>query len=111
MVEKLDMKACLKCSAPIQDPPTGRPRDYCSTACRRLSEFEIRRLTRQLETLEAERIYLEQPSIARSALRDMAGRTHKQQLADVRHSIETVESRLRTLLEDGSDGREEKGAA
>jgi hypothetical protein len=29
----------------LADPPTGRPPDYCSQACRRLAEFEVRRIT------------------------------------------------------------------
>jgi hypothetical protein len=110
-VEKLDTKACLKCGAPIQGPATGRPKAYCGQVCRRLAEFEIRRLTRQLETLEAERLYLEQTGVARAGLRDAVGRTHKQQVADVKHSIEAIESRLRALLSDGSAGGEEKGEA
>jgi hypothetical protein len=105
------MATCRKCSAPVLDPDVGRPRDYCSTACRRLVEFEIRRLTRQLEALEAERLHLEQPGIAKAGLHDTYGRTHKKQLADVQHSIKTVESRLHALLNDGSDGREEERTA
>ena len=44
---------CIKCGATL--PPsaaTGRPRVYCSVACRRAGEFELRRLQKHLEDLE-----------------------------------------------------------
>lgn len=49
----VELLACAQCGAPL-DPPSGagRPRTYCSTACRRLAELAIRRLNRRLEYLE-----------------------------------------------------------
>jgi len=48
---------CRKCSAPVArgDGP-GRPRSYCSVACRRSAERELRRLDRQIEAVE-DRVY------------------------------------------------------
>jgi hypothetical protein len=45
-------EACLKCAAPLQRPEVGRPPTYCSPACRRSAEFELRRLQRRIERLE-----------------------------------------------------------
>lgn len=49
-------KQC-RCGAalPPQDGP-GRPRRYCSKACRRVAETERARVERLLETLEGRRI-------------------------------------------------------
>ena len=46
---------CPICRAPIVQPATGRPRRYCSEACRRVAEHERRRLDRRLLALESER--------------------------------------------------------
>jgi hypothetical protein len=46
---------CLTCRAPLERPArpaAGRPPRYCSTACRRAAEYELRRLQRFLERLE-----------------------------------------------------------
>jgi hypothetical protein len=94
------VKQCRKCGAPLVVPPTGRPPDYCGQACRRISEFEIRRLVRQLDTLDEQQTHLTQPGIAASSLRDTYGRTHAQQLADVQGSIVALEKRLRALIGD-----------
>jgi len=102
------MRMCKKCGAPLTDPPTGRPPDYCGQACRRLAEFEIRRLVRQLDTRAEQHAALTQPGIAACSIRDTYGRTHAQQLADVRGSIAALENRLRALLsEEPSDETKE----
>jgi hypothetical protein len=106
MGKEVQVTSCKKCGVPIQNPAMGRPKDYCSPACRRLAEFEIRRLNRELDRLETQRIDLEQPAFAASELRDIYARTHKQQLADVQHSIATVEKRLRALLSAESEEKE-----
>lgn len=36
------MTTC-RCGAEIEKPKTGRPAWYCSTACRRAAEYELRR--------------------------------------------------------------------
>ena len=46
-------KLCRKCLRPLPDQPaTGRPKIYCSPTCRRMSEFEIGRVNRLIDTLE-----------------------------------------------------------
>jgi hypothetical protein len=49
------MRTCPKCGTSIEHAPGthGRPPLYCSETCRRLAEFEIRRINRHMETLEA----------------------------------------------------------
>ncbi len=39
----------------LTPPATGRPPLYCSVACRRVAEAELRRIDRRLASLEAER--------------------------------------------------------
>lgn len=47
------MKNCIKCKQPIQENTTkGRNKSYCSEACRRASELEIRRINGRLVVLE-----------------------------------------------------------
>jgi hypothetical protein len=48
-------RSCRKCGGRLVIPSTGRPPTYCSIACRRSAEFEIRRISRRLEGLENER--------------------------------------------------------
>jgi hypothetical protein len=44
---------CIKCGTALDDAPRpGRPARYCSKACRRAAEFEVRRLTAAIEALE-----------------------------------------------------------
>lgn len=44
---------CVKCGSTIDGlATTGRPKAYCSTACRRSAELEVRRLNSRLEKLE-----------------------------------------------------------
>ena len=49
-------RSCVKCGGLLEaaDGP-GRPATYCSTTCRRLAEFEIRRIDRRLAAYELER--------------------------------------------------------
>lgn len=54
VVEKAAVeKPCKSCGAPLAVSSGGRPADYCSTACRRMAEFAIRRVSKRLENLEA----------------------------------------------------------
>ena len=80
MVEKF----CLKCRTPLTPTAVGRPPSYCSTGCRRAAEYELRRIQRHLERLEAQR---ESPMFAAGAER----------------AIAELEARLRTLLEDADE--------
>ena len=93
-MEKL---ACLKCGGPLPErPATGRPATYCSVACRRAAEFEIRRLNRRLEVLEVKASGLRHGRD--SGIRDWQGRTPQMALADVEEEIAEAEARLRALL-------------
>ena len=75
--------ACLKCSAPLEAPTTGRPPRYCTVGCRRAAEFELRRLQRHLERLERQ---AESPWLSPSGLKETQDR------------IAQLEVRLRLLL-------------
>ena len=75
---------CLKCRTPIKPVGVGRPPSYCSTGCRRAAEYELRRIQRHLERLEARR---ELPFFTK----------------ETECAIAELEARLRTLLED-ADG-------
>ena len=95
--------ACVKCDASLQQPLTGRPRQYCGRACRSAAAYEIRRITRRLERLETERANL-RPLVARGGDgRDVYGRRHPEQLVDCESEIVLAEQRLRCLLGDGVD--------
>ena len=91
------MKPCVKCGISLTKPAAGRPPRYCSTACRRAAEHEIRRLNRHLERLETEAEGLRH---SRWKLSDTLGRTHRQQVGDTRRAIAEKETRLRELLEE-----------
>lgn len=44
---------CVKCSRPLPERSgPGRPALYCSTACRRAAEYELRRVQASLEHVE-----------------------------------------------------------
>lgn len=49
-------KACVMCRAELTHPATGRPRMYCSTACRRAAEYELRRLQALMLMAEKEEL-------------------------------------------------------
>ncbi|MGD0205730.1 MAG: hypothetical protein ABSB57_04755 [Dehalococcoidia bacterium] len=94
MSEKLSV--CLKCNAPLNQPPTGRPRVYCGPVCRQAAAYEIKRLQRRLEALEtwASRLRHEPDR----GYRDGVGRRHREQLASAEAEITDAEARLRALL-------------
>ena len=76
-------KLCLKCRTPLTPTAAGRPPSYCSPGCRRAAEYELRRIQRHLERLEAQR---QSPFFVK----------------DTERAIAALEARLRTLLEDGN---------
>jgi hypothetical protein len=89
---------CRECGGDV--PPAkarGRPGEYCSTACRRLREFRIRRVTRELAGLES---LLRQTRHGRW-YGSPAGRTER--IGELGRLIADAEQRLRTLLEGGAD--------
>lgn len=90
---------CLKCRAPLA-PHTGpgRPASYCGKACRRLAEFEARRLDRRIAGYEEQ---LRTTLANRDPFGldvDHLGRTRRQRLGDLRRWIREDEERLRALL-------------
>lgn len=93
-------KPCLKCGADVgEDAHTGRPRRYCSPACRQTAAYEIQRLVRRLEVLETQ--------YARERL--MPGVTgasrsfRKEVIAGCAAQIAEAEERLRALAEANND--------
>lgn len=47
------MKNCVKCKQPVgTNASIGRNKSYCSVACRRAAELEIRRINERLGSLE-----------------------------------------------------------
>ena len=91
---------CVKCGGAL--PPgkaVGRPPRYCSTACRRLAEYEVSRLQSRLSRLEDE---LLREKHNRSGLKDFSGRDVAARMVDLRADIEHTEARLRELIVAGS---------
>jgi hypothetical protein len=88
------MSNCIKCDKPIiETKPKGRNKSYCSVACRRSAELEIRRINDRLVSLE---------KIAQGLrLRDLLlSQFHT--IEDIQTEINLQENRLKLLLA-GSD--------
>jgi hypothetical protein len=99
VVEKF---AWVKCGRPLKAPSgAGRPPSYCSVACRRSAELEVRRLQKHLERLEQERIEL--GGYHSIDMRDHRGRTLEQGREDNGRAIVELEARLAALLEAESE--------
>ena len=95
------MSGCRRCGAALGSQGRGRPAVYCSPACRRAAEFEVRRLTRRLDALEV------QASTARVqlAMPERGGRPYgvtdellEGRVAALSAESANVEERLRELL-------------
>lgn len=86
---------CVKCGGQIAESATaGRPKRYCSTACRRAAEHEIRRVNALLAKLE------EKVSNARLGF----GFSSPGSVENLMSEIARQEARLRELLiEQGED--------
>lgn len=95
MVEQL---TCAKCGSPMQRPEgAGRPPTYCSETCRRLIEYEIRRIDRRLAKYEDQLREEHADRNAPDAWIDNLGRTRTQRLSDLRKWIREDEQRLAHL--------------
>ena len=102
-----ETSSCVKCGAAL--PPgkaAGRPRRYCSTACRRLAEYEVSRLQGRLSRLEDE--FLREKH-NRSGLKDFSGRDAAARMVDLRADIAEAEARLRELILEGAPKSARKG--
>jgi hypothetical protein len=89
---------CRKCGAPIRNvATTGRPRRFCSLACRRAAEVAVRRLDRNLEALEATYLRERFNSSEVKYMSDL--RTRSQYVNDLEKAIAEAEGRLKMLLE------------
>jgi hypothetical protein len=93
--EAIDLR-CRICSRDLQRPRTGRPPAYCSVACRRSGEFEIRRLQRRLSTLED----LASDARLGGALGRVSRANAKENERAYAGEIAHLEGRLRSLFED-----------
>lgn len=93
---------CVKCGKPLEEPSgAGRAPRYCSVACRRAAEFELRRIQRHLERLEQQRMELAHHNLL--DVRDYRGHTLEQQREDNVRAIAELEARLAALLEAEAD--------
>lgn len=90
---------CPKCASPVrQRPGRGRPRVFCSTVCRQVAAYEIKRLQRRLELRESRRLTLRHMEGYGREIKDGLFRTWAEQLAAVEAEIAEDEARLRVLL-------------
>ena len=106
-MEKLRSVTCRKCGAELagRDGP-GRPSSYCSTACRRATEYELRRSQTAIEAVEkrilAHREHIALPSgwPPNCCGRGEAAVKHLEWLEGERVRLE---ARMAVLLSDGED--------
>lgn len=91
----MNLTVCAKCGSPLAQPSTGRPRRFCSTGCKRAVEYEVRRIQRQLDAVEAELIELGGPGcrFLPAAVQD--------RIAHAEGVRRRLEARLALLLDDG----------
>jgi hypothetical protein len=93
---------CSKCGSPIERPAgPGRPAAYCSDVCKRLVEYELRRIDRRLAQYELEQRELKADGVDEWE-EDEAKRQRR--LRALRTWIRTDEARLRELLGGGTSG-------
>lgn len=92
------MDHCQKCGKGLVPSATGQPLDYCSVACRRLAEFEIRRLAKRLETYEIQRDNERALLKAPRQYKDLYGCDMQRRLEELEKAISETEERLRFLL-------------
>src|SRR5262245_54118396 len=90
---------CVKCGSPLERASgAGRPPTYCGDACKRLVEYEVRRIDRRLSKYEDE---LREEQADRNGADhriDNLGRTRTQRINDLRKWIQADEERLAQLL-------------
>ena len=93
---------CAKCRTPLAPyAGSGRPSAYCGEACRRLAEYEIKRIDRRLAR---DQLQLREELADRNPADhwiDNLGRTRAQRIRDLRKWIAEDEQRLRELVGSG----------
>lgn len=90
----MENRNCIKCGANIAaHAGAGRPKAYCSDACRRSADLEIRRIDRRMEKLEMDAQNLR---LGRGMFTDCDAEK-------IAAEIEQNEARLKLLLS-GNDG-------
>lgn len=97
MVEK--RTTCLKCDQTLAQPKTGRPRVYCSQACRRSAEFEIKRVQSRLQLLEQILMWKEPLEDGLPKVRRLQA---EKEIAELKERIGLAEQRLLALLQETS---------
>ena len=101
----MEKVGCVKCGRAVEQPPTGRSRNYCSTGCRRTAEFEIRRLVRRIERLETNLESLR--GVRDDGIPDGYGHSPQKRRGLMAEGIKAAEKRLRDLLDTGEMATEE----
>jgi hypothetical protein len=93
---------CLKCGAELERAAgPGRPPSYCGATCKRLVEYEIRRLDRRLADYEFQLREEQADRNDPAAWIDNLGRTRTQRINDLRKWVAADEARLRELIGGG----------
>ncbi|MCB1995336.1 MAG: hypothetical protein H6933_04805 [Burkholderiaceae bacterium] len=89
---------CIKCGTPLAEHTgPGRPPTYCSTVCRRLVEYEIRRLDRRLGDYEFQLREEQADRNEADYFVDNLGRNRTQRINDLKKWIKADSARLREL--------------
>jgi hypothetical protein len=102
MTEKVASK-CRYCGNPLSEPRgMGRPSTYCNRACRRAAQYEVRRASRRIESLEAERDRLERQMAAQDDNPRVLARLQPEHNVAAAQ-VERARLRLRDLLDTGDD--------
>ena len=90
------MSDCVKCGTRLAPSGRGRPPSYCSVACRRSAENELRRVTNHLIATETDVRKLDALIAARYVAAGPEAERERDHLRDV--EIPRLEERLRVLL-------------
>ncbi len=91
------MSKCIKCGQFFETTSTtGRPSDYCSSACRRAAGYEVERINKRLADLEndlvREKLHKDKND------RDAYGKKCQERIEALEAAILESEARLKSLL-------------
>lgn len=90
------LMTCARCRATFErEPGPGRPPAYCGVTCRRLAEYEIRRLDRRIAVYELEQRGLKYDGPADF---DHDEQERQKRMRALRKWIADDEARLRDLV-------------